>query len=535
MITKLKVRGYRTFRDIEFRPNPGMNILVGENGSGKSTLLEAINLVLTGRINGRPASEELNPYWFNQSDVAEFFQARQDGFRPEPPTIDIEVFLDDRDEFSKHLRGGHSSERPVVERTGLRMLIEPDPDYAEELEAHLASDTAIVPVEYYKVDWHTFGRKVLNVKPRELSTALIDSRTVRSSNGVDYHLKHLLNTHLTPESKSRISVAFRSIKEQMTREHLSEVNSKLSGLTDGLDGNVSLAMDQSARSSWDSSVVPHVDDVPFAMAGLGEQAAIKIALAMGRQDATTQVVMVEEPENHLSHTNLNVLIRQIEEFAGDGQQLFVTTHSSYVLNRLGLDQLQLVSACGLRSFNELDAQTVRYFQKLPGYDTLRMVLADKFVLVEGPSDEILFDRFYKDETGKRPIEDGIDVFSMRGLSLRRCLGVAALLGKKCAVLTDNDGKEPGEITSGLSGLLADGKRQVFIGDLEGGHTLEPQVSAANAGNEEQLKEALHLGARATLEVWMRNNKTEAALRIAESGSTLTAPDYFSRAIRFIRD
>jgi hypothetical protein len=27
-------------------------------------------------MNGRPAAEELNPYWFNQDDMSEFFRAR---------------------------------------------------------------------------------------------------------------------------------------------------------------------------------------------------------------------------------------------------------------------------------------------------------------------------------------------------------------------------------------------------------------------------------------------------------------------------
>lgn len=48
-------------------------------------------------------------------------------------------------------------------------------------------------------------------------------------------------------------------------------------------------------------------------------------------------------------------------------------------------------AIALPKITELDPTTVSYFQRLPGYDTLRLVLAKKVVLVEGPSDEIIFD------------------------------------------------------------------------------------------------------------------------------------------------
>lgn len=534
MIEKVRIRGYRKFRDLTFEPHPKFNILVGENESGKSTLLEAIGLALTGRVNGRPASEELNPFWFNQDNVGAFFQARADERRVAPPTIDIEVFLADRDEFARHLLGAHNSDFPTRECAGVRLRVEPDPEYGAEIEKHLDSETAIIPVEYYRVDWRSFSDQILTARPKELKTAIIDSRTIRSSNGVDFHLRQILNDHFESDVKAEVSLAFRMAKEQMTNTHLGAVNAKMEALEGALDDKpISLAMDQSSRGSWDSSVVPHVAKLPFPMAGQGQQAAMKIALAMSREAKKARVAMVEEPENHLSHTSLNTLLKRIEDLAGEEQQLLVTTHSSYVLNRLGLDGLRLVSGGTVAKFSMLTEDTIKYFKKLPGYDTLRMALADKFVLVEGPSDEILFERFYKDVTGHRPIEDGIDVFSMRGLSLNRCLEVAKLLDKHCAVLRDNDGKDPDEITEALGALVDGTRRKVFIGYPAHGRTLEPQILNNNPDGE-KMRRILKVTDRADLETWMTNAKTEAALRIADSDEDLTPPPYFTEAIEFIR-
>lgn len=533
MIEKVRIRGYRKFKDLVFEPHTHLNLLVGDNESGKSTILEAISLVLTGRVNGRSAAQELNPFWFNQTEVADFFRSRSLGESVALPVIDIEVFLEDRDEFAKNFLGAHNSDHPTRECPGVRMVIEPDPEYAAEIEAHVESESTIIPVEYYRVDWRTFGDRVLTSRPKELTVAMIDSRTIRSNNGVDYHMRQILNHHLKPEAKAQVSVAFRKVKEEMTNEHLKSVNSEIEELKGALgDQTISLAMDQSSRGAWDSSIVPHVAETPFVMAGQGQQATIKIVLAMSREAGKARVVMVEEPENHLSHTSLSVLLRHIVELAGDQQQLFVTTHSSYVLNRLGLDKLRLVANETVGEFGELTPETVNYFRKLPGYDTLRMVLADKFVLVEGPSDEILFERFYKDKTQHRPIEDGIDVFSMRGLSLGRCLEVARLIGKQCAVLRDNDGQSPAEIVAKLGQLADEERRKVFISDPIFGSTLEPQILAANP-NEATMREALNVADRADLETWMTNNKTEAAIRIADSSVTLAPPLYFSEAIDFI--
>jgi putative ATP-dependent endonuclease of OLD family len=241
---------------------------------------------------------------------------------------------------------------------------------------------------------------------------------------------------------------------------------------------------------------------------------------------------LEEPENHLSHTSLRKLLGRIEALARDDQQLFVATHSSFVLNRLGLDSLILIADGRIARMSELSAETVNYFKKLPGYDTLRMVLADRFVLVEGPSDEILFERFYSDATRRSPMQDGIDVISVRGLSLRRCLEVATILGKRCAALTDNDGKSVAEVLKGFSDVIDDVDRRVFVGGAEA-RTLEPHILAANP-DEAKLRRILKIADRADVLTWMTNNKTEAAIKIAASDEMLAAPGYFTDAIEFIR-
>lgn len=533
MIEKIRIRGYRKIRELTFEPHPKTNILVGDNEAGKSTILEAISLALTGRVNGRLASEELNQFWFNREVVKEFFEARKKGAQLAAPRIDIEVFLSDHDDFARNLLGAHNSDLPTNECPGVRLRVEPNKDYGNEIEAHFASDTAILPVEYYTVDWRTFGDRILTVRPKELAVAIIDSRTIRSTNGVDFHLRQMLNDHLEPDRKAQVSLAFRKVKETMTSEHLRSVNDEMKKLDGTLgDKPISLAMDQSARGGWDSNLVPHVADLPFTMAGQGQQAATKIALAINRQAKKSLVAMVEEPENHLSHTSLNILLQRIEALSGE-QQLFITTHSSYVLNRLGLDGLQLVSAGNLAKLGGLEEETVKYFKKLPGYDTLRMVLARRFVLVEGPSDEILFERFYLDATGRRPIEDGIDVFSMRGLSLARCLALAKLLDKYCAVLRDNDGLQPDDITNSLGKLVDGTRRKLFVGLPAFGETLEPQVLMSNP-DDAKMRRVLGVTERANLETWMTNSKTEAALRIAESEEQLIPPLYFTQAIEFIR-
>ena len=131
-------------------------------------------------------------------------------------------------------------------------------------------------------------------------------------------------------------------------------------------------MDQSAATLGETGIVPQVDEIPFAMSGQGQQATIKMSLAMSRTANASTFVLIEEPENHLSHTNLLRLVARIEALAGEDQQLFIGTHSSFVLNRLGVDRLVLLHDGVSAKLSQLDATTVGYFRKLAGYDTLRL-------------------------------------------------------------------------------------------------------------------------------------------------------------------
>jgi putative ATP-dependent endonuclease of OLD family len=532
VIKRVIIDGYRRFARLDFAPNPGMNIVVGENESGKSTLLEAVALALTGRINGRWAREELNPYWFHRGTVLEFFQKYGADDACAPPELLIELYFSNESDALQRLRGVHNSQRDDC--PGVSLRVSPLEDYRVEFKAYMESHPpTVLPVEFYDVDWRDFSDQVIYRRPRELATSYIDSRTIRSTSGVDHHTREMLSEHLDPHERAQISLAQRKARQEITDETLAPINARISKESEALHHNaIGLQMDQSARTSWETGIVPQVDDIPFAMSGQGQQAAIKVALAMSRTAETSTFVLIEEPENHLSHTSLTRLLGRIEALATTHQQLFVSTHSSFVLNRLGVDRLVLLHDGEPTKLSQLDPETVAYFRKLAGYDTLRLALAAKLVLVEGPSDAIVFERAFRDATRKPPMECGIDVVAMGGLTFRRALELCDALDRSAAALQDNDGKTPVEIQNGLEGVLADGKRELFVGELAAGRTLEPQLISVN--EQDDIRQVLKLDERADVETWMTNNKTEAALRIFDAEQTIAMPDYIKRAIEFVR-
>lgn len=535
MIERVIIKNYRVFKELDFRPNKSINIIVGDNEAGKSTLTEAIIMAIGGRFYGRPIAEELNPYWFNIDSVEEYFQARQDNTKTAPPSILIEVYLSKTDE-PQVLRGKVNSQ--AADCPGFAIEVSPDSEYSSEFEEYMKSDPPLIlPTEYYKVTWRGFHDKSLYRRPKDFGVLHLDSKASQPSRQIDIYSRQLLKDLVDDKESATVSVQYRRQRHQLTSEVLGTVNQKMKKRGDALSSTLSLQLDQSSLSSWDKVVVPHIERLPFGYVGQGRQVLIKTALALAAEDSNARFVFVEEPENHLSHTSLLYSLDRIEQLS-EGRQVFVTTHSSYVLNRMGIDNLHLLHHGTMANFGELTDDTVAYFKKQSGYDTLRMVLARHLVIVEGPSDEMIFKRAYLDQTGRTTDQDQIDVIA-QGTRNRRGLELCAALDRKVAVLRDTDEQTPEYWKSKASRWLEPGEREMFVGDPSLGKTLEPQVANVNirAGHdyEARLREIVECPKGSSLESFMAGDKTGWAWRVASAADhdRITYPSYITDAIAFI--
>jgi putative ATP-dependent endonuclease of OLD family len=168
--------------------------------------------------------------------------------------------------------------------------------------------------------------------------------------------------------------------------------------------------------------------------------------------------------------------------------------------------------------------TIAYFKKLAGFDTLRLVLAEGAILVEGPSDELVIQRGYKDAKGKLPIEDGIDVISV-GLSHKRFLDLAVRLNRRVWVVTDNDHKTLEQVKERFSDYLDCKTVSLHVGSNPELNTLEPQIVDAN--DLETLNAALgtQYGSKEEVLEGMLRDKTGSALAIFESETKIEMPEY----------
>lgn len=540
IITKVHIKNFKIFKgSFKLELNKGLNILVGDNEAGKSTIIEAIHLVLSGLHNGRYLRNELSQYLFNNEVVADYLESLEEGKTPKPlPEILIEIYLDNVAEFE----GNGNSERRTA--SGFSLKIEFDENYQKEYEELIKLEKIrTLPIEYYTVYWESFARND-RITPRRIpiKSALIDSSSNKYQNGSDIYISHIVKEFLESNEIVEVSQAHRKMKETfMDDAAIKKINEKIKVASKISDKKVELSVELSSKNAWESSLMTYIDKVPFHYIGKGEQCLIKTKLALGHKKAKeANLILIEEPENHLSYSKLNQLISDIKNDSGE-KQVLISTHSSFVANKLGLEHLILLNNRATIKLSEVSPDTYRFFEKLAGYDTLRLILCKKAILVEGDSDELVVQKaFMNNNEGKLPIEKGVDIISV-GTSFLRFLEIAEKIGTEVAVVTDNDG-DVEALNKKYENYLGDNAKpnikicfdteidnRTTIPDFNY-NTLEPYLLKAN--NREILNRVFGKTYQNDDDLLkhMRANKTECALKVFETTEELQFPQYILDAI-----
>ena len=187
------------------------------------------------------------------------------------------------------------------------------------------------------------------------------------------------------------------------------------------------------------------ENVEIENRGKGRQCFIKTDFALEKTGTELETVLLEEPENHLSH---NFMMQLIERIKGtDQKQLFIATHSNTITSRLGLRGCIMLSSTGVESIrlDGIKDSTAEFFMKAPDNNVLQFIMSKKVILVEGDAEYILMEAFYKNESKAEIGSSGIQVISVGGKTFKRYLDIAEHLGIKVAIITDNDGNYQNEL------------------------------------------------------------------------------------------
>lgn len=543
-IRKVKIHNFKCYRDFEITLEEGLHIVVGDNEAGKSTILEAINLALTGIISGKSIWNEISQYIFNKEAVDEYIVSL--GTAPIAlPYITIEIFFGGDE--NPLMNGDANSDRDNSAE-GFCFKIAFNDKYGDEYEALVQQgDVKSLPIEYYDITWTTFARDVITTRSIPYKSSLIDSSEYRYQSGNDLYLSRIIKGSLEPQDITSIAQAHRKMRDTFVNDpSIQTINKKINQDASLTDKKIALSVELVTKNAWENSLVTQLDDIPFNYVGKGEQCVIKTELALAKRNSqNASIILLEEPENHVSHTRLNKLIKCISEQYAE-KQILISTHSSFVANKLGLGKVMLLDNLKITKFSDLSEETYNFFKKVAGYDTLRMILCKKAILCEGDSDELVIQKAYMQlNDGRLPIEDGIEVISV-GVSFLRFLEIADFIQTKIAVVTDNDG-DMEAIKKKYKNYMGENQNDyikicvdniVDTGTLKIGesgynyNTLEPKLLKVNG--MEKLNRILGTDymEEDDLRKYMKHNKTECGLKIFESSEDIEIPEYILEAIRW---
>lgn len=550
-IAKLKIKNLKKFHGEHcFEFNDDVNILVGDNESGKSTILEAIEMVLNNRLYNQSLGKILSTDLFNTKSVKEFLDG--DKSSENLPEILVEAYFDNLEDFAAEtkLRGNVNSDS--VNSAGVSLKIAFDPELTASYEAFIRTNPSLItlPIEFYKIEWYDFAWKQVQYYDTNFRCICIDPTRIHPTYGRTQYIRNTLGV-IGAENLNTLNLSFRQLKAHFSeKSEVKAINDQLDINDDVTEKDLTVVADIASTNAWERNLQLAINDVRFEHVGKGEQTQVLLMLALNNKLKDVPFVLIEEPENHLSHINLVKLINRIET-KSKGKQLFITTHSSYVLNKLSMSKVSVLGD-GYKRLNDIDKNTVKRLKRLPGYDTLRIVLSKKVLLVEGPSDEIILKNIYHTMNGVLPEEHGIDIIVVRGVGFKNYLNIATKIGNEIRVVKDNDGNYQKNIVDWSKDYNALENIQFYSPTDSELHSLEPALIEENSETEEILDsfakvilskttykkyiQVVSLDAKKDfLRKWFHNKggrKVDSAIRVFESEKAIKYPRFLNEAISF---
>ncbi|HYH17983.1 MAG TPA: AAA family ATPase [Azospirillum sp.] len=421
-IRRITIQRYRGLHQFAWSPSPGVNCLIGPGDAGKSTVLAAIALLLAPYPVG--ACSEFD---YHKRQVA-------DGFEIEavitlPPT------------------GALAGERlPLFVRGWLNDALTdlPDEGGAEPVLVCRVRGTPdmealheIIPASGEPVPFSIPLRKKLMLA--RLSGEERAARDLRIASGSVLD-RFLGKIDLRPSLHQAVAAASQQLA---LPDGVADAMAKLSGMFDGagLPAALHLGLIPAPGMPLSGMVaLLHGDDpataIPFAMSGTGTRQLALLEMSSSLAGADP-ILVVDEPERGLEPYRQRAAAKRLVELVGDNGQVFVTTHSPYVLRCMPQDAIWHLRDGGAAVRFEGDPIT-RLLRDDPA-----TFFAPVPVFCEGPTEQGLLEELLPGPLGCPLDAAGIHLIDGEGqpnvLNLIRAFAVA---GVSCAGFLDNEDFDP---------------------------------------------------------------------------------------------
>lgn len=501
-----------------------MNILVGENEAGKSTILDALKTVLNQQY--RNTDKSVLRDLFNTQVVA--------AFQAEPSTktlprirIEVELVLDPKQKNSEYFYGEvYGQRKQQIEKFGIRFECKYDEELGAGIEQSILDGK--IPYEYYTLTWTTFANRPYQMIKRPLNFLSIDTTNSATASSFNYYNRTLFTSRYDEATRARAKNEFRTkLEDALDATNLPPISD-----------NRKFGVD-SKKVILETILSVYEDSIALENRGSGMESLIKTQIALDRANGL-DVILMEEPENHLSFLTLRKMLQEISN-QQESSQIIVATHNNMIVSRLNLNNVLWITEGCVRTLANVDKDVAEFFVRADDNAFLQLLLSNKVFLVEGATEFLLLPMFYTQITGHTIEEDSISVISCNGISYKRYLEIARATNKRIAVVTDNDGKAD-RIAEADDFNQSHNLQHIFMGVTVDEWTWEACIYKEN---QKVLDGMITVQAEAEYKFHgkdygavlgkMLNNKVDVAYQMLTSDATFKVPQYIKDAIEWLRE
>ena len=514
-IEKIVLKNFKRFKSFEMNLNSTQNIIVGDNESGKSTILLAINLALSA---SRTKVENIGVQNLLNIDIVDLFlgKSKENRTFDQLPGLRVEVFFSECNDYS--FRGNGNSNKLYCD--GIYLSIIPNEEYRDIINELLESDTPLFPYEYYVIEFKTFANSAYKPYMRKINHMLIDNSSISNEYATREYIRDLYHSTLAYKERNEHQFKYRKLHDEFKDTSFKELSEKKLG------ENFSFGIASTHKFCLENLLQLFDGKINIENKGKGHQNLLKTKFALSKKAKDElNVVLIEEPENHLSHRNMALLLNIIEK--STDSQLVIATHSNMIASRLGLQNLFLMnsnSECNA-TLSMLTDETSKFFMKSPNNNILNFILSKRVILVEGHAEYILMGKFLK-----KPLPE-IQIISVNGLSFKRYLEIAKILKIRVAVITDNDGDFNSNCINKYSDFSNDSNIRIFYETDNSKSTFEKTIYSENKNVCDKI-----FGDRKNgVEAYMLSNKADCAYQLLVSSEEIVTPQYINKALEWIKE
>lgn len=461
-IRKVTINNYRSFRTFEAKLQQ-LTVVIGENDTGKTNFFTALSLPLSGNLIDFN-QKRLSVSDINKDSVIDFLTSvvnddTEENQLKKIPKVSVTVeFADPKDAYETALLAKWIVADGDKETYKIRYDFKPkdDKDLLEVVKKSLAGK-ALDDINWFTLPVELYDYQVVSVnneKPiaysdlkhvslHSINAERDDFSESSSMKSNSIFTKLLMNT-LNDDDKGQINTAY---SEFFSAIEKTETFDKVIGTNDDFENYDSIIKQLECTPNLPnlknilSNITLKYGNEFLYQKGLGQRNLIYILILFAYYKScgdTFNLCCIEEPEAHLSVNNLRLVRDFIEKSSsnsGSLVQTIISTHNPSIINKLKISNVLAFTGEKAISLSDTPTKLVDYLRKRPNFDILKLLFANKVILVEGPTEEMLISTYLS----KQPALNDIDIIPIGQR------GYATFLDIWLALNKDNQNKKIGVV------------------------------------------------------------------------------------------